>query len=83
MRIKPDIYAEVTGNEAIIAMVYLGCGIGLVPEMVLEKSPVADTISIIEFNPPLDPFSIGICVNRKKLSNTIDAFLQTANEFHS
>lgn len=82
MKIKPTIYAEVTGNEAIIAMVHLGCGIGLVPEMVLEKSPVADRISIIKSTPSLEPFSIGICVDKKNLSNRITrAFWQTANEF--
>ncbi|MBU1168353.1 MAG: HTH-type transcriptional activator IlvY [Proteobacteria bacterium] len=81
MNIHPEIYAEVTGNEAIIAMVHLGCGIGLVPEMVLEKSPVADTISILDFVPPLAPYSIGICANRKKKGVITDAFWQTANEF--
>ncbi len=82
MKIKPEIYAEVTGNEAIIAMVHLGCGIGLVPEMVLEKSPVAENISVIDFNPPLDPYSIGICVNKKQMENIIiGAFWQIASEF--
>lgn len=81
MNINPDIYAEVTGNEAIIAMVHLGCGIGLVPEMVLEKSPVADTISILDFDPPLEPYSIGICVHRKKTCVITRAFLLIAKEF--
>jgi LysR family transcriptional regulator, positive regulator for ilvC len=81
MNISPYIYAEVTGNEAIIAMVHLGCGIGLVPEMVLEKSPVADTITTLDFDPPLEPFSIGICVNRKKPGTITGAFWQTAREF--
>lgn len=81
MNIVPQIYAEVTGNEAIIAMVHLGCGVGLVPEMVLEKSPVADMITILDFDPPLAPYSIGICVNRKKPGVIRDAFWQTANEF--
>lgn len=82
MKIKPEIYAEVTGNEAIIAMVHLGCGVGLVPEMVLEKSPVAKNISIIDLNSPLAPYSIGICISRKNLSNKlVNAFWSIANEF--
>lgn len=81
MNITPHIYAEVTGNEAIIAMVHLGCGIGLVPEMVLEKSPVADMISMLDVDPPLAPFTIGICVNRKRQGVVTGAFLQTAREF--
>lgn len=84
MNIKPDIYAQVTGNEAIIAMVHLGCGIGLVPEMVLEKSPVNSQISRIEVNPPLKPYTIGICVNRKQLVNPVhSAFWQTAQKYSS
>ena len=81
MNITPHIYAEVTGNEAIIAMVHLGCGIGLVPEMVLEKSPVADMIAMLDVDPPLAPFTIGICVNRKRQGVITGAFLQTAREF--
>lgn len=82
MKIKPEIYAEVTGNEAIIAMVHLGCGIGFVPEMVLKKSPVARNIAKIDFKPPLEPYSIGICVNKKKLGNKIiKVFWEAANEY--
>ena len=84
MKIKPEIYAEVAGNEAIIAMVNLGCGIGLVPEMVLEKSPVAENIDKLDFDPPLPPYSIGICVHKNGLANKIvNAFWQTATEFTS
>ncbi|MDY0162497.1 HTH-type transcriptional activator IlvY [Desulfobotulus sp.] len=82
MRIQPSIYAQVTGNEAIIAMVHLGCGIGLVPEMVLEKSPVTHTIDILEVVPPLKPYGIGICVNRKSLGNGVTkAFWDTARTY--
>lgn len=81
MNITPHIYAEVTGNEAIIAMVHLGCGIGLVPEMVLEKSPVADMIAMLDVDPPLAPFTIGICVNRKRQGVITGAFMQTAHAF--
>ncbi len=38
--IQPNIYAEVAGNEALLAMVSLGCGVGVVPRLVLEKSPL-------------------------------------------
>ncbi len=81
---KPEIYAEVAGNEAIIAMVNLGCGIGLVPEMVLDKSPVSENIDKIDFNPPLKPYSIGICIHKNGLENKIvNAFWQTATKFTS
>jgi LysR family positive regulator for ilvC len=80
--IEPSIYAQVTGNEAIIAMVHLGCGIGLVPEMVLKTSPVMNTILVIENGPSLKPYKIGICVNRKMLTNPLtEAFWKAASAF--
>lgn len=83
MNIQPDIYAQVTGNEAIIAMVHLGCGIGLVPEMVLKKSPVTETISTIDVTPPLKPYTIGICTSKKRMSNPATrAFWDSAIQFH-
>ena len=38
--IKPDIYAQVSGHEAIVSMVGLGFGVGVVPELVLSNSPL-------------------------------------------
>lgn len=65
-KITPYIYAQVAGNEAIIAMVSLGCGIGVVPLLVLEKSPLAHQIRILPVSPSLTPFSIAICTMKKK-----------------
>lgn len=80
--IKPMIYAEVTGNEAIIAITHLGFGIGLVPKLVLEKSPVADTIEPIPFEPPLSTYSIAICIKKKNIeSSIIKAFRETSGTF--
>ena len=67
--IKPDIYAQVSGNEAILAMVGLGCGIGLVPELVIDKSPLKDSIRIIDIEPVLEPYLVGICMNTRKQNN--------------
>jgi LysR family positive regulator for ilvC len=82
MNVKPLIYAEITGNEAIIAMVHLGCGIGLVPEMVLDKSPENSSISVLETYPPLKPYTIGICVKKRNLNNpVVKAFWDVAGQF--
>ncbi len=67
--IIPEIYAQVSGNEAILAMVSLGCGIGLVPELVIEKSPFKDKIRIISIDPPFEPYLVGICMNNKNRNN--------------
>jgi LysR family positive regulator for ilvC len=82
MNVQPLIYAEITGNEAIIAMVQLGCGIGLVPEMVLDKSPEKSAVSVVEVSPPLKPYTIGICAKKRNLENpVIKAFWDVARQF--
>src|SRR5690554_7807054 len=45
--IQPHIYAQVTGNEAIVSMVALGVGVGVVPELVLRNSPLAGRVRIL------------------------------------
>ncbi len=65
----PHIYSQVAGNEAIIVMVSLGCGIGLIPRMVLEKSPFFNRVKILNETPELPPFVIGLCTREKNLAN--------------
>ncbi len=77
--IVPNIYAQVAGNEAIIAMVALGCGVGVVPELVLDKSPLKEQIAILPVNPQLESFSIGICTVKKHMRPPqVDAFWEIA-----
>lgn len=77
----PNIYSQVAGNEAIIVMVSLGCGIGLVPKMVLEKSPVRARVDILDGTPDLPPFIIGLCTRKKNLKNPrVDALWRIAND---
>jgi LysR family positive regulator for ilvC len=79
--IIPNIYAEVAGNEALLAMVSLGCGVGVVPQLVLEKSPLRDQVRIFDVAPRLVPFTIGACTTRRNLENpVIDAFWSTVLE---
>jgi len=68
-KILPNIYAQVAGNEAIIAMVSLGCGVGVVPLLVLEKSPLQEQIAVLAISPELAPFSLGVCTVKKNLRN--------------
>ena len=79
--IKPEIYAQVTGNEAIVSMVSLGFGIGVVPRLVVESSPVRNKVEILPVAPGLEPFTIGLCVLKRKLSNPlIKAFWELAKD---
>lgn len=80
-RITPNITSEVSGNEAIIAMVRLGCGIGIVPELVLARSPFRDEVRILEAAPRLAPYVVGLCSTRRNLQRpVVQAFWQLAEE---
>ena len=68
---NPRIYAQVAGNEAIVSMVSLGLGIGVVPKIVLDNSPLADRIRIVEVEPTLDPYTLGLVVQKKNLENPL------------
>jgi len=77
----PNIYSQVAGNEAIIVMVSLGFGIGLVPRMVLEKNPFFNQVKILDRAPKLPPFVIGLCTRKKNLANPrVNALWNIANE---
>lgn len=65
--IRPRIYAQVAGNEAIVSMVSLGFGIGVVPQIVLDNSPLAGRIRSYEIAPPLAGFEIGLFALEKRL----------------
>ncbi|MCM2132229.1 HTH-type transcriptional activator IlvY [Larsenimonas rhizosphaerae] len=69
--IKPRIYAQVSGNEAIVSMVGLGFGVGVVPEMVYQNSPLADRVQRLDVHPELMAYDVGLCVNQRKLKNPL------------
>jgi len=57
--IKPDIAAEAAGNEAVLALVRLGLGLGLVPRIVLENSPFGEGLTIYGAGPEIGEYDIG------------------------
>ncbi|WP_034918581.1 HTH-type transcriptional activator IlvY [Erwinia sp. 9145] len=74
---NPLIYATVSGHEAIVSMVALGCGIALLPDVVLENSPepVRNRILELDHIEMVAPFELGVCVQKKRLNEPlIDAF---------
>lgn len=78
---SPKIYATVAGHEAIVSMVAVGCGVALLPKVVMENSPERIRERIIEWPTSLiEPFDIGICVQKRRLSEKIiSSFWQLAN----
>lgn len=73
--VTPTIYAQVAGNEAIVSMVSLGFGVGVVPRIVLENSPLAGSVQVLRVSPELPPYEVGLFALEKKLrSPLINAF---------
>ena len=70
-KIKPNIYAEVKGNEAIVSMVSLGFGVGVLPKIVVDNSPLSERVEPFILQPDLGPYSMGICVMEKRLKSPI------------
>jgi len=71
LRVKPNIYAQVAGNEAIVSMVSLGFGVGLVPQLVVDNSPLQRSIRILDVQHDMPPFAVGLCVLKRKLANPL------------
>jgi LysR family positive regulator for ilvC len=69
--IKPNIYAQVSGNEAIVSMVSLGFGIGVIPKIVLDNSPLINQVKTIAHQPALEPIEVGLCAQKKRLQNPL------------
>jgi LysR family positive regulator for ilvC len=73
--IQPRIYAQVSGNEAILAMVSLGCGAGIVPKLVVDKSPLKEQVRSVPGGPRIGSYHVGIVAQRKRLASpAVQAF---------
>jgi LysR family transcriptional regulator, positive regulator for ilvC len=65
--ITPRVYALVSGNEAILAMVSLGLGAGVLPSLVAKSSPLRDRVTVRPLDPPLAPYVVGLCALKRRL----------------
>nr|WP_298057562.1 HTH-type transcriptional activator IlvY [uncultured Halomonas sp.] len=79
--ITPRIYAQVAGHEAIVSMVGLGFGVGVVPKIVLDNSPLARRVQVLNVKPELPHYDVGLCVLNRRLKNPmIEALWATVSE---
>ncbi len=79
--IVPTISTEVSGNEALIALVRLGSGVGIVPALALERSPFRDEVCILKHAPKLDPYVVGLCSSKRNLKHpAVQAMWKLAEE---
>jgi LysR family positive regulator for ilvC len=73
-RVTPPVYGQVAGSEAILALVSLGCGVGIVPRLVLDKSPLRTNVRVLPVSQGQDDlgeFRVGVCTQRRKLASPL------------
>jgi LysR family positive regulator for ilvC len=74
-RVTPPVYGEVQGSEAILALVSLGCGVGVVPRLVFDKSPLhaSGHVRVLPAGQgdDLGEFRVGVATQRRKLASPI------------
>lgn len=78
LKITPNLYAQVAGNEAIVSMVSLGVGLGVVPEIVLQNSRLLNQVqSLGTLNTltksKLPDYEVGLFTQSKRLAHPIIA----------
>ncbi|MBK6509684.1 MAG: HTH-type transcriptional activator IlvY [Haliea sp.] len=82
--IRPRIYAQVAGHEAIVAMVSLGLGVGIAPQLVIEASGMASRISQISVPLGLPALTVGLCsLGQRLASPLVKSFWDVAGQTYS
>ena len=67
LRVHPTIAAEAAGHEAVLSLVSLGCGVGILPELVAAKSPLTARLKILPVASPMPSFDIAMCTLPERL----------------
>ncbi|MCP4298789.1 MAG: HTH-type transcriptional activator IlvY [Proteobacteria bacterium] len=64
-----DIYREVDSNEAVLALTNLGCGVGFVPKLVFDKSPLSSGVKIIEIEHNINELTVSLVIKKRNLDH--------------
>ncbi len=70
-QVRPHLAAETAGNEAVLALARLGLGWGLVPRLVLDNSPFATGLHILESSESLGDYDLGFAMPGKRLQGLL------------
>ncbi len=69
--IRPTLYSEVAGSEAILSLVALGCGVGVVPKLVYERSPLRNRVRVLDIEAPIADLRVAACAARARLRQPV------------
>ena len=65
-RIQRRVIDEVSGNEALLMLVAMGVGVGVLPYLVYASSPLRSVLEVVSVKPELTPLQVGFCTRRRK-----------------
>lgn len=68
---RPQLYAQVAGHEAIVAMVALGLGVGFAPDVVIHTSGFESGVELLPLEQPLPTLRIGLCAQQRRLKSPL------------
>ncbi len=69
--VRPNIYAQVAGHEAIAAMTALGLGVGVAPRLVVEAGAMSERVESVAVGGDLPPLVIGLAGLRQRLASPL------------
>ncbi len=72
-RVRANVYSEVAGNEAILALVSTGSGVGVIPKIVMDRSPLRGDVRVLDVEPRLGDLRVGVCTQASALHNPLVA----------
>ena len=76
--LTPDVFAQVKGSEAIVSMASLGLGVGVVPKIVVDNSPLKARVRVLSVRPKLEPIQVGLfCLEKRTMLPLIQALWET------
>jgi LysR family positive regulator for ilvC len=81
--VAPNIYTEIEGHEAILSLVTLGYGVGVVPKLVLDKSALHNEVAALSVRPGLPDLRIALCVRERSLTSPLIAAIWTATSLRA
>ncbi|OOF70067.1 HTH-type transcriptional activator IlvY [Rodentibacter caecimuris] len=67
----PKIYATVAGHEGIVPMVALGFGLAMLPDVVIDNSPMHSQVFKLHLDKSVKPFELGVCAQKRNLEQPL------------
>jgi LysR family positive regulator for ilvC len=78
IRVQPVVAAEAAGHEAVLSLVSLGSGVGIVPRLVADQSPLAARLRVLPVSVEMPSFDIAVCTVADRMRNpAVAAFWET------